>query len=69
MKTVHDTQANQQAGYTKMTAVTIYHNGKKHQFFPMLHHNERGEAVLPAHILDRELNRLNVQRGSTYTVG
>ena len=62
-------QAAQQAGHTKLTAVNIYFNGKRRTFYARLVHNERGEAILPTHILDRELNRLHVQRGQTYSVG
>ena len=69
MKTVHDVQAHQQAGHTKLTAVTIGHGNRRLQFFAMLHHNARGEAILPQCILNRELDKLGVQRGQTYTVG
>lgn len=62
-------QASQQAGHTKLTAVNIYSNGRRNTFYAHLVHNERGEAILPVAILDRELRRLNVRRGETYSIG
>ena len=64
MKTVHDVQAQQLAGQTKLTAVSIYSNGKKYAFFVQLLHNARGQAILPQHILDRELGKVNARRYS-----
>lgn len=65
----HRVQAEQQAGHTKLTAVNIYSNGRRNTFYAHLFHNERGEAILPVAILDRELRRLNVRRGDTYSIG
>jgi hypothetical protein len=62
-------QASQQAGYTKLTAVNIYSNGRQHTFFAPLVHNEQGEAILPLSVLNRELRRLRVERGQSYSIG
>lgn len=62
-------QKADQAGFTKLTAVTIGHGDHKKQFFVMLKHNEKGEAILPVHVLDHYLDKMNIQRGQTYSVG
>ena len=62
-------QQQDQAYHMKLTAVTIGHGRHKSQFFAMLPHNNKGEAVLPQALLDKHLDRLRVQRGQTYTVG
>lgn len=69
MQTIKDVQSKQQGGHTKLTAVSIYAHGKKHNFFAMLHHNQKGEAILPQAILDKELDKARVRRGDTYSVG
>jgi len=66
---IQKVQQQDQAFYTKLTAVTIGHGRYKSQFFAMLPHNNKGEAVLPQALLDKHLDRLRVQRGQTYTVG
>lgn len=53
----------------KLTTVNVYVNRRQHQFFMPLWHNEKGEAILPMHTLNKLLTSLNVQRGQTYTVG
>lgn len=62
-------QREQQAGCMKLTTVNVYVNRRQHQFFMPLWHNEKGEAILPMHTLNKLLTSLNVQRGQTYTVG
>lgn len=62
------TQARDNAGQYKLTAVTIGHGSKKTQFFFNLWHNEKGEAKLPHHMLEKALDSLRVRRGDTYTV-
>lgn len=57
------------AGKTKLTAVTIGHGGHKRQFFVMLEHDSRGAAKLPQAVLDKLLDQTGVRRGDTYTVG
>lgn len=64
-----DIQKADQAGHTKLTAVTIGHGNHKHQFFAMLKHNQDGSAILPQHVLNKALDEAGVQRGQTYTVG
>jgi hypothetical protein len=61
-------QMDDQAGHTKLTAVTIYHNGKYREFFVMLKHNGAGEAILPVNVLDKLLTQCHVQYGGTYSV-
>lgn len=56
------------AGKTKLTAVTIGHGGRKRQFFLMLEHDSKGAAKLPMSTLDKLLDRAGVRRGDTYTV-
>ena len=65
---VHELQAAQSAQPTKLTAVTIGHGKYFRQFFVMLEHNERGEAILPFVVLNRLLEQTGVRRGDTYTV-
>ncbi len=51
------TQQNQQAGHTKLTAVSIACRGKTHVFYLMLRHDAKGQAYLPQetmiHLLDK----------------
>jgi hypothetical protein len=61
-------QRADQAGHTKLTAVTIGHGGRRRQFFVMLEHDERGAARLPHSVLTKILNDAGVRRGDTYTV-
>jgi len=61
-------QQSENAGKTKLTAVTIGHGRHRHQFFVELEHNSRGEAILPMPILDKILDQAGVRRGDTYTV-
>jgi hypothetical protein len=56
------------AGKTKLTAVTIGHGHHRRQFFVMLEHDSRGAAKLPHHVLDRLLSQAGVRHGDTYTV-
>lgn len=56
------------AGRVKLTAVTIFANWQRHQFFIELEHNSRGEAILPQSVLDKLLVQARVQRGQTYSV-
>jgi len=56
------------AGKTKLTAVTIGHGHYRRQFFVELVHNSKGEAILPQHVLDNLLTQAGVRRGQTYTV-
>ncbi len=67
--TLIETRKQELACKTKLTAVTIGHGSRRVQFFAYLQHNEQGEAILPMHVLDRELGKLNLARGATYTVG
>jgi hypothetical protein len=62
-------QQADQAGHTKLTAVTIGHGGHKKQFFVMLEHDSKGQAKLPHSVLDKILAQANVRYGETYTVG
>lgn len=62
-------QARDQAGHTKLTAVTIGHGRRKITAFVPLRHDAQGRAVLPAAVMDRMLDDLNVMRGQTFTVG
>lgn len=63
-------QRRDSAGHTKLTAVTIGHDGgHKRQFFVMLEHDERGAAKLPMAVLDKILSETGVRRGDAYTVG
>ncbi len=61
-------QQAENAGKTKLTAVTIGHGNHRRQVFVWLEHNSKGEAILPQHILDRLLDQAGVRRGDTYTV-
>jgi len=61
-------QMDDQAGHTKLTAVTIGTAQGKKQFFVPLQHNARGEAILPMAVLDRLLSQSAVRRGDTYSV-
>ncbi len=61
-------QMDDQAGHTKLTAVTLYHNGRHRVFWVMLKHNGQGEAILPMPVLDKLLTQCHVQYGGTYSV-
>ena len=61
-------QKTDNAGKTKLTAVTIGHGGHKRQFFVMLEHDAQGAAKLPIAVLDKLLSQTGVKRGDTYTV-
>lgn len=56
------------AGKTKLTAVTIGHGSHKRQFFVMLEHDSKGAAKLPMSVLDKILSQAGVRRGDAYTV-
>lgn len=63
-------QTRDQAGHTKLTAVTIGHGRRKLTAFVPLLHNERGQAVLPEPVLNRMLDDVGCRmRGQTFTVG
>lgn len=63
-------QQRDQAFTTKLTAVTIGHGSRRIQFFAMLQHNNKGEAILPQELLNRQLDKIGCRmRGQTYTVG
>ena len=66
---VRNTQQQQQAGNTKLTAVTITFRGMKQQFFAQLEHDSTGAARLPQSMLQKFLDKAGVRRGDTYTVG
>lgn len=69
MNTCNQTQAQQQAGHTKLTAVSVYSNGRQRNIFMMLEHDENGKAVLPEGALNRILDSINCRmRGQTFTV-
>jgi hypothetical protein len=68
MSIVRDTQKTNQAGQTKLTAVTIRCNGRLGQFFVPLKHGPAGQAILPNHTLNGCLDTLGARRGDTYTV-
>ena len=53
---------------TKLTMVSIYFNGKRHTFF-LQARIENDHAVVAQKELDRLLDRLNVRRGDTYSIG
>lgn len=61
-------QQAEMSGHTKLTAVTLYYNGKRTQHFLMLRHNDKGEAILPVAALDKILSERGVRRGDTYSV-
>lgn len=48
-------QMDDMAGHTKLTAVSIFIHGAYKTFYVMLHHNGRGEAILPQSMLDKLL--------------
>jgi len=62
-------QRKDQAGHTKLTAVTIGHGTHKVQAFVNLRHDADGKAVLPRATLDAMLNDLHVRRGDGFTQG
>jgi hypothetical protein len=62
-------QAEQQAGHTKLTAVTLTATGRFKVFFVHLRYDEKGAARIPDPMLQRMLRQLNVARGETYTIG
>lgn len=63
-------QQKDQAGHTKLTAVTIGHGRRKLTAFVPLMHNDKGQAVLPEPVLNRMLDDIGAhRRGSTITVG
>ena len=63
-------QQQDQAYHMKLTAVTIGHGPRRIQFFAMLQHNDKGEAILPQDLLNRQLDKIGCRmRGQTYTVG
>lgn len=69
MQNATQIQAKQQAGHTKLTAVSVYSNGRQHNTFLMLKHDEKGKAILPTDVLDRILDSINCRlRGQTFTV-
>ncbi len=56
------TQQDQQAGYTKLTAVSIWCKGKTHNFFVMARHDAKGQAFIPQ---DQWISLLDKVRTST----
>lgn len=69
MQNAAQIQAQQQAGHTKLTAVSVYSNGRHHNTFLMLRHDEKGKAIMPEGILNRILDSINCRmRGQTFTV-
>lgn len=63
------TQKTQQAGRTKMTAVTVRFCGTSKVFFLPLVHNERGEATLPESVREKLLDQCPGIRGTCYSIG
>ena len=62
-------QRKDQAGHTKLTAVTVGHGTHKLQAFVYLKHDADGRAVLPRATLDTMLDDLHVRRGDAFTHG
>jgi hypothetical protein len=58
-------QMDDQAGHTKLTAVSIFIHGAHKTFYVMLRHNARGEAFLPQNMLEKLL--LQAGRTSSQT--
>jgi len=62
-------QRKDQAGHTKLTAVTMGHGKHKLQAFVYLKHDANGKAVLPRTMLDTMLTNLHTRRGDAFTIG
>jgi len=62
-------QREDQAGHTKLTAVTMGHGRHRLQAFVYLKHDADGKAVLPRATLDTMLDDLHVRRGDAFTAG
>ena len=62
-------QREDQAGHTKLTAVTMGHGRHRLQAFVYLRHDADGKAILPRATLDTMLDDLHVRRGDAFTTG
>lgn len=63
-----DTQQEQQAGHTKLTAVSIECRGKVHNFFLHLRHDEKGRAFIPQDVLIRLLDKVRPNISDRYNI-
>lgn len=61
-------QKSDNAGKTRLTAVTIGHARGKKQVFVELYHNDKGEAILPMVLLNKILSGMNIPASSGYTI-
>lgn len=70
MQTIKDIQAEQMAGHTKLTAVSVYSNGCRTAAFMPMKHDAQGRAVMHEDQLNALLTKVNcTMRGQTYSVG
>ncbi len=67
--TVTDTQRQQLAGKTRLTAVRIFNGHFSKTVFLHLFHNEQGSPVLPMGVLNTILRKLKVPHGVTINFG
>ncbi len=67
--TCRDTQKDDLAGKTKLTAVTMGHGTHKVQRFVWIEHDSRGHAMLKPSQLDQVTRPLALRRGDTFTTG
>lgn len=54
---------------SKLTAVTVTFNGRRHTVFVKANINEKGQAVISQKFLDSVVDSIGVRRGDTYSVG
>lgn len=69
LSTISRQQQSDLAGKTKLTLVSVSSGSFKLTFFVPLKHDSKGKAILPKGTLDMALDRLNVKRGHTFTIG
>lgn len=62
------TQQVQQAGHTKLTAVTIECRGKSRTFWLMLRHDEKGQAFLPQETMLRLIDQCRESNQDRYII-
>ena len=60
---------NTQKRVIKKTLVTITARGVARTYMMDLEHDEKGQAFIPQHTLERLLEQRGIRRGETYTIG
>ena len=64
---IQQIQQQDLAGKTKLTAVSIYSNGRTHQAFVMCKHDSNGKAILPESTLLGLAANFRLRSGQTFS--